>query len=257
MTRILAAVLGLALVLTVPASALAQSQTQTFNAPLLAYQSDDQRLSLSVGAWFGSGKWQFTGPVDARANNTLIMLDARIRLRGPWSLGLDYAGGAWNDITFNGSPAPATLSGSVSMFNADVRYRMGSNGVPIDLFAGWQIYRARTADSGLNTSDEARAGGLRVGLEAWVPIRGPWSARGMFAYAPSLGVTEDFVSMGTTTTTVYNGSLSDFQLAIRYDTGRHLAAEVGWRGMRIDFRRPTDTLEHTLDGVFLHVIWRQ
>lgn len=252
MSRLIA-VLALVVVLGVPAAASAQGTT--IRAPLLAYQSDDQRLSLTAGTWLGTGKWLFTGPVDARARNTLLVFEARYRLTEPWSLAFAYAGGNWNNITFNGEPAPATVSGRVSLASFDFRYRMGPGPVLADLIFGYQFYRARTEDSALTSSDEARAGGFRIGAEAWIPLRGPWSARASLAFAPSMGVTETFIS-GETTTTRYSGSLTDVQLALRYDTGRNLVAEAGYRTYRIDFRRPTDVLEHTFDGFFLHLIYR-
>lgn len=252
MSRLIA-VFALVVVLAAPAAAAAQGTT--IRAPLLAYQSADQRFSLTAGAWLGRGQWLFTGPVDARADNTLLVFDARYSLPGPWALAFAYAAGNWNNITFNGAPAPATVSGSVSLASIDLRYRMGPGPVLTDLILGYQFYRARTADSALTSSDEARAGGFRIGAEAWMPLRGPWSARASLAFAPSMAVTETFVSGGTTTT-LYNGSLTDVQLALRYDTGRKLVAEAGYRAYRIDFRRPTDVLEHTLDGFFLHLIYR-
>lgn len=252
MSRLIA-VLALVVVLAVPAAAAAQGTT--IRAPLLAYQSDDQRLSLTVGAWLGRGKWLFTGPVDAQADNRLFALNARYRLTEPWALAFAYAGGSWNNITFNGEPAPATVSGNVSLASFDLRYRMGPGPVLADLIFGYQYYRARTEDSALTSSDEARAGGFRFGAEAWIPLSGPLSARVSLAFAPSMSVTETFIS-GETTTTRYNGSLTDLQLALRYDTERKLIAEAGYRAYRIDFRRPTDVLEHTLTGFFLQLIYR-
>ncbi|MDR7484393.1 MAG: hypothetical protein QN187_03610 [Armatimonadota bacterium] len=254
MTRILAATLVLTFVLVLPASARGQTRP---DHSLLAYQAPDQRFTLSVGAWFGRGKWRFVGPVDVKADNTLLMLDARLRLRDRWWLAFDYAGGAWRNITFNDAPAPASVSGNVTISSVDVRYRVGPGPLMVDLLAGWQYYRARTEDSALATSDEARAGGPRLGAEAHIPLRGPWSARLFLAHAFAMNVTENFVSGGTTTTTTYGGTLTDAQFAIRYERSARLAGEAGWRFQRIDFRRPTDVLEHTLDGPFLHLIWRQ
>jgi hypothetical protein len=255
MRRFAAPLLCLVVMLAVPVSAGAQSPAYT--APLLAYQAADRALEFSLGLWLGTGRWRFTGPVDVAADNNLLMFDIRYQVRPRWTLAFDYAGGAWQGITFNGAPAPPSVSGNVTIASLDLRYRWGAGRVPVDLILGWQYYRARTEDSVATTSDEARAGGLRLGTEAWFPLRGPWSLRGALAWAPSMGVTEVFTSGGTPTTTVYNGSLMDGQIALRYMPSPRFAAEAGYRNLRIDFRRPTDILEHTLDGFFIHFLYRQ
>lgn len=254
MRRFAAPLLCLVMLLAVPGTAAAQSPV--YNAPLLAYQSPDRILELSVGLWVGSGRWRFVGPVDVAATNSLLMLDFRYQIKPGWTLAFDYAGGAWQGITFNGDPAPPTVSGNVTISNLDLRYRWGSGQFPVDLILGWQYYRARTEDSVAVTSDEARAGGLRFGAETWLPLRGPWSVRAIVAYAPSMRVTETFTSGGVPTVTTYNGSLLDGQIAFRYTSSPQLVAEAGYRSQRIDFRRPTDILEHTLQGFFVHLVYR-
>ncbi len=255
MSRFAVALLGLALVLAAPHAAAAQ--TAPIGAPLmLTYQTPNRVLYFSAGYWAGKGKWRFTGPVDVAADNGLLVLDIRYDLPGPWSLAFDYAGGGWQNITFNGAPAAPTISGSVTMANIDLRYRLGSGRAVVDAILGWQYYRARTEDSAAVTSDEARAGGFRIGTMVWVPLRDRWSARALVAYAPAMSVTENFTSSTTTTVTAYNGSFTDAQVALIYSAGPRLSAEAGWRSQRIDFRRPTDVLEHTLDGWFVHLIYR-
>lgn len=255
MMRRFAAVL-FCLVVMLAVAVPAGAQSPVYTAPLLAYQSPDRKVELSVGMWFGSGRWRFVGPVDVAATNNLLLLDLRYQINPVWALVFDYAGGAWQGITFNGAPAPPTVSGNVTISSLDLRYRFAGARMPLDLILGWQYYRARTEDSGLVTSDEARAGGFRIGAEAHLPLRGPWSARAGLTWAPSLGVTEVYTAGGVPTTTVYNGSLVDGQVAIRYTSSPRFAAEVGYRALRIDFRRPTDVLEHTLDGFFVHFVYR-
>lgn len=254
MRRFAAVLLCLVVMLAVPVPAGAQSPV--YNAPLLAYQSPDRKVELSVGMWFGSGRWRFVGPVDVAATNNLLLFDLRYQINPVWALVFDYAGGAWQGITFNGVPAPATVSGNVTISSLDLRYRFGGGQMPVDLILGWQYYRARTEDSGAVTSDEARAGGFRIGAEALLPLRGPWSVRTALTLAPSLGVTEVFTSGGVPTTTIYNGSLLDGQIALRYTSSPQFVAEAGYRSQRIDFRRPTDILEHTLQGFFVHFVYR-
>lgn len=254
MRRFAAPLLCLAVLLAVPVTAGAQ--TPVYNAPLLAYQTPHRAVELSVGMWVGSGRWRFTGPVDVAADNSLLVLDVRVPMQAGWTLAFDYAGGAWRGITFNGAPAPASVSGNVTIASLDLQYRYTSAQIPLVLFLGWQYYRARTEDSAGPTSDEARAGGLRLGAETLVPLRGPWSVRGVIAYAPSMGVRETFISGGTPTETTYTGSLVDGQVALRYASSPRFAAEAGFRGQRIDFRRPADILEHTLQGWFLHLVYR-
>jgi hypothetical protein len=253
MRRVATSLLCLVIVFAVPVTAGAQ--TPGYNAPLLAYQSPDRMFELSIGMWVGSGRWRFVGPVDVAATNALLLLDFRYQIRPGWTLAFDYAGGAWQGITFNGDPAPPTVSGNVTISSLDLRYRWGSGQLPVDLILGWQYYRARTDDSVAVTSDEARAGGLRFGAETVLPLRGPWSVRAMLAFAPALRVTEVFTAGGVPTTTTYNGSLLDGQIAFRYTSSPRFVAEAGYRSQRIDFRRPTDILEHTLQGLFVHFVY--
>ncbi len=270
MNRLVPALLALVIALAVPAAASAQTTpasvpplvyapTTRVGMPLLSYQSPNGKVDLSVGWWFGRGQWMFTGPVEARAGSNLIMIDIRYVLSGPWVLAFDYAYGSWYDITFNGAPAPPSLSGSVSMGNVDLRYRLGSGTTAkIEAILGYQFYRPREDDSATASSDEARAGGFRVGFEAMVPLRGPWGVRAMAVLAP-VGVTETFISGAgaVPTITSYTGTFTDASVAVSYTANPTWTGEVGYRAQRANFRRPADTLEHTLEGWFLHFVYRR
>ena len=84
MRRFSALLLCLVVMLAVPVTAGAQSPV--YNAPLIAYQSPDRTLELSIGMWVGSGRWRFVGPVEVAATSALLLLDLRYQIKPGWML---------------------------------------------------------------------------------------------------------------------------------------------------------------------------
>ncbi len=226
-----------------PGSGYAQGAAETAPGP---------RLRLSVGHWLGTGRWTFGGPTEAKADNGLWVVELRYRFAERAVLSLDYSWGSWRGIVFNGTPAPPTVGGDVRVWGVNVGTDVGSERLPVELLVGWQGYRAKAWDSAMPITDVAEAGGIRLGLGAELRLGGPWTLRAALAVAPMLSVTET-VTNGSSSVAQYPGTMWDGRVAVTYRASPTVHMEVGWRGQRLELRRPADVVEHTLEGVYVLV----
>lgn len=191
--------------------------------------------TIGLGLWFASGSSAEPGGTGTW-RTTFVVLDYKIRPEDSlWGFRLRYGTGGQGGW---GGTFSSASGGRDNLWSADVSYRLVQpGGVTLWGFAGYKSFSFETTLPLPTGTRRVASSGLRIGLDAEVPLQRVatlpgagwnWSIIGTFAWSPSNSVTS--VSGGTTTTS--SSSATEWHVALRL------------------MFRPTTTVAHASDSEF-------